>query len=110
MEKGSMESEIQAMMNDEINNIVVITDEEGNESYFLEEMVIPLGSKNYAILSCINDKSCDCADGKCDEDSAVIARIEFDENGESVYLDPTDKEFEEVREAYEKLFNKWEDN
>ena len=31
--------------------IVVITDEEGNETYYLEEMVIPVNNKNFAILT-----------------------------------------------------------
>ncbi|MCD8199245.1 MAG: DUF1292 domain-containing protein [Phascolarctobacterium sp.] len=110
MGKDFSDPEIQAMMEDEINNIVVISDEEGNESYFFEEMVIPVGNKNYAILSCIDNESCDCVDGECDEDSVVIARLEFDENGEPVYLDPTDKEFEEVKETYGKLFNEWDEN
>ena len=31
--------------------IVVITDEDGNEMYFREEMVIPVGEKSFAVLS-----------------------------------------------------------
>lgn len=32
-----------------------------------------------------------------------IARIDLDENGEEVYVDPTDEEFEEVQKAYDEL-------
>ena len=31
--------------------VVVITDEKGNETYYLEEMVIPMDSKNFALLT-----------------------------------------------------------
>ena len=44
----------------EEEQIVVITDDEGNELYFREEMVVPVGKKNFAILAQIryrfNDK------------------------------------------------------
>ena len=35
----------------EEEQIVVITDDEGNELYFREEMVVPVGKKNFAILA-----------------------------------------------------------
>lgn len=38
----------------EEEQIVVITDDEGNELYFREEMVVPVGKKNFAILAQIN--------------------------------------------------------
>ena len=78
----------------EEEQIVVITDDEGNELYFREEMVVPVGKKNFAILAQIN---------------VIIARIEFDENGEEVYLAPTDEEFDEVKAAYEKLMEDWDE-
>jgi len=88
--------------------IVIMTDEEGNEFYYREEMVIPVDNKNFAMLVAID--SCECEDADChcheeeDEDPDVfIARIDFDENGEPVYLDPTDQEFEAVQAAYEKM-------
>ena len=40
----------------EEEQIVVITDDEGNELYFREEMVVPVGKKNFAILAQINVK------------------------------------------------------
>ena len=44
-----------------------------------------------------------------DEGNVIIARIEFDENGEEVYLVPTDEEIDEVKAAYEKLMEDWDE-
>lgn len=104
-------------MSDDINNdveefedesIVVMTDDEGNEYYYREEMIIPVGEKRFAILMPIDidEDECDCDDESCDccEDSDVfIARIDTDKDGEEVYIDPTDEEFEDVRKAYEQI-------
>lgn len=98
--------------------IVVITDEDGNEMYFREEMVIPVGEKSFAVLSALDiEDDCDCGDEEChchdgeddDEDNVIIARIEFDEDGNEIYLGPTDEEFEEVKAAYEKLMAEWDE-
>ena len=43
----------------EEEQIVVITDDEGNELYFREEMVVPVGKKNFAILAQINLEDCE---------------------------------------------------
>ena len=40
----------------EEEQIVVITDDEGNELYFREEMVVPVGKKNFAILANVKMK------------------------------------------------------
>lgn len=90
------------------DSVVVMTDEEGNEYYYREDMIIPVGDKRYAILIPIDiddceDESCDCHGHDDDEIDVFIARIDVDENGEEVYVDPTDEEFEEVRKAYEEL-------
>ncbi|MBP2649390.1 MAG: hypothetical protein H6Q74_215 [Firmicutes bacterium] len=102
--------------NDEIEEIedpiVVMTDEEGNEYYYREELIIPVGEKRFAILVSIDveDDGCDCSScgGGCgcedeEESDVFIARIDTDENGEETYIDPTDEEFEAVRQAYEEL-------
>lgn len=95
--------------------IVVMTDEEGNEYYYREEMIIPVDEKRYAILVPvdIDEEGCGCGDAECgcgdDEIDVFIARIDTDENGEEVYVDPTDEEFEQVRQAYEELMNDEED-
>ena len=97
--------------------IVVITDEDGNEMYFREEMVIPVGEKSFAVLSALDADDCGCEDEEChchdeeddDEDNVIIARIDFDEDGNEIYLGPTDEEFEEVKAAYEKLVAEWDE-
>ena len=71
----------------EEEQIVVITDDEGNELYFREEMVVPVGKKNFAILAQINLEDCECEDEDChcheheedEEENVIIARIEFGE-------------------------------
>ncbi|MDU2065318.1 MAG: DUF1292 domain-containing protein [Sporomusaceae bacterium] len=86
--------------------VVVMTDEEGNEFYYREDMIIPVGEKRYAILVPIEiEEDCGCGEDGCDcaEADVFIARIDIDETGEEVYVDPTDEEFEEVRAAYEQL-------
>lgn len=83
--------------------VVVITDEEGNESYYLEEMVIPMDNKNFALLTQIPED--DDTDPDEAEDNVIIARMDFDDNGEPVYLDPTDEEFDAVRRAYEEIMD-----
>lgn len=89
--------------------VVVMTDEEGNEYYYREEVIIPLGEKRFAILVPIDideEEGCDCGDPGCEDEEETdvyIARIDVDENAEEVYVDPTDEEFEEVRQAYEDL-------
>jgi uncharacterized protein YrzB (UPF0473 family) len=89
--------------------VVVMTDEEGNEYYYREEVIIPVGDKRFAILVPINieeegeaaEAACDCCDEE--ETDVYIARIDTDESGEEIYVDPSDEEFEEVRQAYEQL-------
>jgi len=82
--------------------VVVITDEKGNESYYLEEMVIPMDGKNFALLTQIPEE--DNTDPE-EEDNVIIARVDFDDKGDPVYLDPTDEEFEAVRKAYEEIMD-----
>ena len=105
------DKELEMLEDDE--QIVVMSDDEGNEFYYREEMVIPLGDKNFALLVPIDD--CDCEDEECDchdedgEPDVYIARIDFDEDGEAVYLDPTEEEFEAVKTAYEEMMNSSEE-
>jgi uncharacterized protein YrzB (UPF0473 family) len=107
-DKEDMENE------EEEELVVVMTDEEGNEFYYREDMIIPVEDKRYAILVPISiDEDCDCGCGneECDcsdEPDVFIARIDTDEKGEEVYVDPTDEEFEQVRAAYETLMDEEE--
>ena len=90
--------------------VVVMTDEEGNEYYYREDMIVPVGDKRFAILVPfeVDEEGCECGDDSCgcgcsEETDVFIARIDVDESGEEIYVDPTDEEFEEVRKAYEEL-------
>ncbi len=98
-------------------SIVVMKDDEGNEFYYREDMIIPIGEKRFAILVPIDieDEGCECQEDDCEcgcEDTDVfIARIDVDQDGEEIYIDPTDEEFEEVRNAYEQLLEEeYEEN
>lgn len=109
-EKDIKNEELAAMQEEagEEVDVVVLTDEQGNESYFMEEMVIPYEGKNFAVLvsidDCCEDEDCDCHNHEeNDEDYCIIARIDFDENGEAVYVGPTDEEYEAVSALYDDM-------
>ena len=80
--------------NDEVEeeNIIEITDDDGNVTYFAEEMVIPVNGKNFAILVEVPiDEDEVVEEG---DENVIIARIDFDEKGEPLYVGPTEEEFE----------------
>jgi hypothetical protein len=79
--------------------LVVMTDEEGNEYYYIEEEVIAIGTERFAVLVPV-DAEGGGAPGLEDGD-AVIAKIVVDEEGEDIYRNPTDEEFEQVLRIYE---------
>ena len=79
--------------------IVVIENEEGEEQYYREEMIIPIGEDRFAVLIELIASSEEELEG----DEATIAKIVADENGEDIYTDPSDEEFDAVRRAYELL-------
>ena len=83
--------------------IVVMTDENGKEFYYREEMMIPVGDERFAILIPLSVSSEDELVETEEEDEATIAKIIADESGEDIYTEPTDDEFKEVRRAYELL-------
>ena len=91
--------------------LVEMTDEDGNVFYYTEEMIIPVGDENFALLVEVHDHDhdhghCDCGcDCDCEGDDVIIAKIVIGENGEEEYIEPTDEEFERVQEAYEKLLD-----
>lgn len=105
---ADMEKDLQA---EEDDVLVVMTDEEGNEFYYQEEMIIPVGDEKYALLVGLHGEDeegqghehgcgCGCEDG--DED-VLIAKIVTNEDGEEEYVEPTDEEFEAVQKAYDAL-------
>ena len=92
-------------------SVVVIEDENGAELYYEEDMVIEHDGKRFAILISLppeeaDAKPCGCGDADCehdhgqDEPEVIIARIE-EEDGEDVYVAPTDEEFDAVLAIYE---------
>lgn len=89
--------------------IVVITNEEGEERYYREEMIIPIGDDRFAVLVALSASSEEEIADAEEGDEATIAKIIVDEDGEDIYTDPTDEEFDEVRRAYELLEDDGED-
>lgn len=101
---------------DSEGTVVIITDEEGNEYNYVEEMVFPAGKDEYAILVSIDGDEGGCGeehihdeDCECDEEiDVILAKVVKDENGEIEYIEPTDEEFEIAQKAYEELMDKLE--
>ena len=102
-------------LDEEFGDVVVeMTDEDGNSYFYTEEMIIPVGNDNYALLVEITEhdhehcdhhhehehEGCDCG---CEDGDVIIAKIVKDENGEDMYIEPTDEEFEAVQKAYEEM-------
>ena len=83
--------------------IVVIENEEGEEQYYREEMIIPIGEDRFAVLIELIASSEEELEGAEESDEATIAKIVADENGEDIYTDPSDEEFDAVRRADELL-------
>ena len=57
-----------------------------------------------AIDACAcEDEDCNCEHEEDEDPDVFIARVDFDEDGEPIYLDPTDEEFEAVKAVYDKM-------
>ena len=65
--------------------IITITGPEGDERDYVQDTVIPFAGKEFAVLVSIPEK----------EDS--------DENGEAVYVPPTDEEYDAVADIYDAM-------
>jgi hypothetical protein len=90
--------------------LIEMTDEDGNVFYYVEEMIIPVGEENFALLVEVKEdhehgEGCDCG---CEDDDVIIAKIVLNEDGQEEYIEPTDEEFERVQAAYEKLLDEEE--
>lgn len=99
------EDKFEGMEPEDQGDLVVITDEAGNETYYVEEMVIPMDGKNFALLTQVQEEG-----DPDDEDEVIIARVDFDDSGDPLYLDPTDDEFAAVRDAYEKMMDEMDED
>lgn len=74
--------------------IVTLTDANGDEKDYQEYQRIELAGKTFALLDEVTE----------DEDGdSVIARIDTDD-GQEVYVAPTDEEFDAARARFEALF------
>lgn len=93
------------------NIIVEMTDAEGNVYLYEEEMIIPIDDKKFALLVALpyeedeeahhHGAGCDCG---CEEDDVIIAKVVTNEDGEEEYVEPTEEEFEIVKQAYNDFF------
>ena len=79
--------------------IVVMTNEDGDERYYREEMIIPIGDDRFAVLIALTASSEEDLENAEEGDAKIVT----DEDGEDIYTDPTDEEFDAVRQAYELL-------
>lgn len=75
--------------------IVTITDPDGNERDYQEVDAVEIGNKIFSLLIEI------CEDEE--EADSIIARVD-EEDGEVVYVEPTEEEFEAARMKFEELF------
>ncbi len=88
--------------------IVVMTNEDGDERYYREEMIIPIGEDRFAVLIALTASSEEELAHAEEGDEATIAKI-VTEDGEDIYTDPTDEEFDDVRRAYEEMLEEEEE-
>ncbi len=78
--------------------IVTITGPDGKEQDFAEDVVIPFAGKQFAVLVAIPETEEDMEDPEI-----ILARIDTDEDGEPVYVPPTDEEYDAVAEIYDNM-------
>lgn len=86
---------------DEDQEVIVLTDEEGNEHEFTLIQTLEVDNKDYAILLPNG-----AGDNDEEEEAAIILRIDQDENDEDVLVEIEDEEeFERVADAWEELLD-----
>ena len=83
--------------------IIEFPGDDGSILYYEQEMILPVGGERYAVLVALPEDSDEEA-----EDDAIIAKIVPDENGEDLYIDPTEEEFARAEEAYNALLDEEE--
>jgi len=88
---------------DDEDVLVVLTNEDGEETYYREETIISVGDDRFAVLVRLTlDSEGNATNVPSEEDEAVIAKI-IVEDGEDVYVDPSEEEFEAVLSVYGEL-------
>ncbi|MFV0616341.1 MAG: DUF1292 domain-containing protein [Megasphaera sp.] len=85
-------------MNNELEEVIIVTatDDEGNEVEYQEVQRIDLDGKVFALLVEVTE----------DEEGgdAIIARVD-QEDGEDVYVAPTDEEFDAANAKFDELLD-----
>jgi len=86
---------------------VEMYDEKDNLLLFERENVFTVEGKQFAVLvqRYLEEEDVD----EDEEENVVVARMDFDENGEEVYFDPSDEEFATFMEYYEKMTAEWDE-
>ena len=90
-------------MNNELEEVIIVTatDDDGNEVNYQEVQRIDIDGKVFALLVEVPDSEDDDAD---DYGDAIVARVDV-EDGEEVYVAPTDEEFDAANAAFDELFS-----
>lgn len=81
-------------MSEERDDLLVLMDDEGNETEFEYLDTVELSGKEYVVLLPVQE-------GEEEPDEVLILKVEKDENGEDVFASVDDKE--ELAEAFEKF-------
>ena len=91
------------VMNNELEEVIIVTatDDDGNEVNYQEVQRIDIDGKVFALLVEVPDSEDDDAD---DDGDAIVARVDV-EDGEEVYVAPTDEEFDAANVAFDELFS-----
>ena len=90
-------------MNNELEEVIIVTatDDDGNEVNYQEVQRIDIDGKVFALLVEVPDSEDDDVD---DDGDAIVARVDV-EDGEEVYVAPTDEEFDAANAAFDELFS-----
>ncbi|MDO4179153.1 MAG: DUF1292 domain-containing protein [Phascolarctobacterium sp.] len=86
---------------------VEMYDDKDNMLLFERENVFTVEGKQFAILVQRYLEEEDASEDA--EENVVVALLDFDENGEEVYTDPSDEEFAKFMEYYEKMTAEWDE-
>lgn len=78
--------------------IVTITAPDGSEQDFVQDVVIPYGGREFAVLVSIP-----LSEDDMNEPEILLARMDMDEEGIVEYVPPTDAEYDAVEAIYNDL-------